>query len=580
MNGSNDPRARTSRRRGAQLARRYRTIVAYAGLIWIFAAAVLVSPLLALPAYPGEVRRWWAYVLPALALAGVGALAWRLRLPAHERDERAISLSEGAAVVVLAWLGAIAAGSLTLALTAGLGFTQAVFEATSAWTTTGLSVVDVTTAPRLVLLLRSNLELAGGAGLAILMISVMGGPAGQGLSSAEGRQEQLVPHVVRSAKLVIVLYSVYNALGVLALRLAGMSWFDAVNHAFAAVSTGGFSTRVESIGYWDSPAVEGVTIVLMLLGTTSFIVAWRLAQGHWRDAVRNGELRLLLVLVAVGSALLTWLVTAPRHGGLPGGLRVAVFNVVSALSTSGFSTVDYAPWGPFGVGLLILLQLIGGGTGSTAGGIKLARVHLLVRVVVWEVQRTFLPRAAITRPYVWQGGERAPVLDEDARRVAAFVVVYLCAFVAGSGVIAAHGVRLQDAMFEMASSLSTVGLSVGVTRPDAPPAILWTQILGMLLGRLEFFALIVGVLRLLRDGAGWAGSLRSGAEAGGRAPRAPAPAVHGDAVGRDSARLESATPSLDRREGSSGPARTSLPPVTARSSRLTSTNGDRPPPGP
>jgi trk system potassium uptake protein TrkH len=132
----------------------------------------------------------------------------------------------------------------------GLNFTQAVFESTSGWTTTGLSVVDVSVAPRLVLLYRSLMQLAGGAGLAVIMLSALAGPAGTGLSAAEGRADQLVPNVRRSAKLVVTIYSGYVIFGGVALNLAGMGWFDALNHAFAAISTGGFSTRAESIGSW------------------------------------------------------------------------------------------------------------------------------------------------------------------------------------------------------------------------------------------------------------------------------------------------------------------------------------------
>jgi len=480
------------------LVRRYRSVFAYAGLIWVIAGGILLTPLLALPAFPAEAGLWWAFVLPALGLAGVGGLAWRLR-----RNEPApvLTLTEGAGIVVLAWLGAILAGTAVFMLSIDLTFTQAVFEATSGWTTTGLSVVDVTKAPKVVLLLRSVLELAGGAGLAILMISVMRGPAGPGLSTAEGRAEQLVPNVVRSAKLVVTLYTIYNVVGCVALWLAGMSWFDAVNHAFAALSTGGFSTRPESIGYWDSPAVEAVTIVLMLFGTTSFVTAYAVFRGRWVEGTRSGELRFLGALAALATLVLLIWVVLPLDGQFGRGVRVAVFNTVSAISTTGFSTVDFAPWNGLGFVVLVVLMLIGGGAGSTAGGMKLARVYLLARVVLWETQRVFLPRTAVNRPYLWQGGERAAIRDEDVRRVAAFLFLYMVAFAAGAGVMAAHGASVQDALFEMASTLGTVGLSVGVTRADAPAAVLWTQVVGMLLGRLEFFALIVGVQRLLVDGA-------------------------------------------------------------------------------
>lgn len=384
-----------------RLARRYRRILAYSGLIWIIVGALLVTPLLVLVVFPDEARWWWAFMVPAAAMIGIGSMAWYAR-PRDEKDDAPLTLAEGAAVVVLAWVGAIAAAAAVFILVLDLTFTQAVFEATSGWTTTGLSVVDVTSAPKTILLLRSVLELAGGAGLAILMISVMRGPAGPGLSTAEGRSEQLVPHVRRSAKIVVGIYGVYNIFGFLALWAAGMDWFDAVNHAFAAISTGGFSTRPESIGYWKSPLVEGVTMVLMFLGTTSFLTAYRVRKGHWREAWQSSELRLLLVLLAVTSVLAFAFVALPLYG-FGEAIRVAAF------STTGFSTVDFAPWNGLGFLLLTVLMAIGGGTGSTAGGMKLARIYLLLRVVVWEVQRVLLPRGAVNRPFIWQGDERVVI---------------------------------------------------------------------------------------------------------------------------------------------------------------------------
>jgi trk system potassium uptake protein len=155
----------------------------------------------------------------------------------------------------------------------GPPFSRALFESVSGWTTTGLSVVDVTSAGPMILFWRSIIQLAGGAGLAIIMMSAIVGPTGVGISSAEGRSDQLVPHVRQSARLVLIIYTCYALPEPLAYRMAGMSLFDAVNHSFAAVSTGGFP-RVESIGYWDSTAIEAVTLPLMLLGNLSFVTAW------------------------------------------------------------------------------------------------------------------------------------------------------------------------------------------------------------------------------------------------------------------------------------------------------------------
>jgi trk system potassium uptake protein TrkH len=285
----------------------------------------------------------------------------------------------------------------------------------------------------------------------------------------------------------------------LSFRAAGMDWFDAVNHAFTAVSTGGFSTRPESFGYWDSPGIEAVAIVLMLLGSTNFLTAYMLLKGTFKFIPRNGELRLEVVVLFVSVAVLFLGVTKNLYPLLDKAARVSVFEAVSALSTTGFSTVRYETWNGVGWMIMIILMIIGGGTGSTAGGIKQYRIYVLYRGLLWEFRRRILPQRVVTEPDVWFGEERRFVSDEDFRRVSLFVFFYLAVFVSGAMILSSYGFSLREGLFEFASTVGTVGLSVDITNPDAPSGMLWTQVIGMFLGRLEFFTVVVGVIKLARD---------------------------------------------------------------------------------
>lgn len=380
-----------------------------------------------------------------------------------------------------------------------LSFSRALFESVSGWTTTGLSVVDVTRAGPMILLWRSVIQLAGGAGLAIIMMSAIVGPTGVGISSAEGRSDQLVPQVRQSARLVMIIYTSYAVGGTLAYRMAGMSAFDAVNHAFSAVSTGGFSTHAESIGYWNSIAVEAVSLPLMLLGNLSFVTAWFLWRGRFSTVAKNGEIRLLMVLIPLSAAALFLLTCQAVYPQLEKSIRVAVFESITAITTTGFSTVGYGNWNAFGVSLLIVLMLIGGGTCSTAGGIKQFRVFLMWKLLVWDIRRHLMPRTAVFERPFWEGNRRIFVNDDRVRQVAVFLFLYLAAYVLGVMLLCACGYRLGDAVFEFASALGTVGLSVGVTSAQMPDAALWAEILAMFLGRLEFVVVIVSLLKLGKD---------------------------------------------------------------------------------
>ncbi|MGF1479707.1 MAG: TrkH family potassium uptake protein [Cyanophyceae cyanobacterium] len=485
-----------SRRYSQFLRQRYRAILGYAGLVCAIAGGVILSPLLALFAYPEELSLAWGFALPGGILAAIGGLLWWGLAP---KQAASLTLQEGAVIVVLTWFLAIAFGIVPFMTITGLTFTQAVFESTSGWTTTGLSVVDVTEASQLILLYRSIIELAGGAGLAIITLSAISGPVGSGFTSAEGRTEQLAPNVRRSAKLVLSIYAGYVAVGIIALWLAGMGWFDAVNHSFAALSTGGFSTRSDSIGYWDSPAVEAVTIVLMILGTLNFVTSYMLLTGRFKAVVRNGEVRLQALVIPFCALILFLGVATELYSTLGKAVRVAIFETITALSTTGYSTVGYGDWNGLGWLILIGLMLIGGGTGATAGGIKQFRIYALYRALVWEVRRMLLPKNTVTEPDVWQGDRRHFLSDSQIRTMSLFVFLYLLLYGIGVLITAAYGYSLQESLFEYASAIGTVGLSVGVTAADAPVGLLWAEIVGMFLGRLEFFTVFIGTIRLIRD---------------------------------------------------------------------------------
>ena len=277
-------------------------------------------------------------------------------------EQVTLTVQEGGIIVLISWMVIMCVSAWPFVDLLDLPFSRGFFESVSGWTTTGLSVVDVTRVPRMILLWRSIIQLAGGAGLAIIMMSAIVGPTGVGISSAEGRSNQLVPQVRQSARLVLWIYGCYALGGIAAYWISGMSLFDAINHAFAAISTGGFATHPESIGYWHSPGIEAITIVLMLLGGLNFVTAWYLWRGQLGTVVRNGEIRLagaLLPLAALGLFLVTCRGIYPQ---LSDAVRVALFETVSAMTTTGFTITGYGNWNSSGIFMIMLLMLVGGGT--------------------------------------------------------------------------------------------------------------------------------------------------------------------------------------------------------------------------
>ncbi|MBN1958688.1 MAG: TrkH family potassium uptake protein [Desulfuromonadales bacterium] len=477
------------------LCSRYRNILCYTALICSLIGLLIALPVLLLLFFPDEWGLGRVFLLTGTSVF-FGSLL--IRLMFKPDLDNALGFDEGAVIVVLSWTVAIIAGSVPF-VASGLNWTQAVFETTSGWTTTGLSVVDVASVSPLILFFRSLMQLAGGAGLAILMLSALTGPAGVSLTTAEGRQDQLVPNVRQSTRLVVSLYFSYVLVGILALKLAGMSWFDAINHSFCALSTGGFSTQPESIGNWNAFHVELVMMVLMLLGTTNFLVSYALWKGKFRLALRNAETHLLGIVALLSVAALFWSTTTQLYAGLSQQFRAALFQSISALSTTGYTTSDLRNWDDSSWLVIIFLMLIGGGVGSTAGGIKQFRICVLIKGISWNIKRFFLPAGSINQPVIWVGENRKVLTDEHFRHIGLHVFLYITIWLLGSYALTLYGHSFAQSFFEYASTIGTVGLSVGVTSIHASNSQLWVQILGMVLGRLEFWVVFLGFLKLGRD---------------------------------------------------------------------------------
>ena len=275
--------------------------------------------------------------------------------------------------------------------------------------------------------------------------------------------------------------------------------FDAVNHSFAAISTGGFSTRQASIGYWNSPVIEGITIVLMLLGNLSFVTAWFLWRGSLKTALGSGEVRLQTILLVSTVTGLIFLTCGGFFALSEQGVRSAVFEAVSASTTTGFTISNYSTWNPFGIFVLIVLMLIGGGTCSTAGGIKQFRVYLLLKTLLWEMKCFLLPKSVVLDLSVKEGGGLVFPDADKVRQAGTFAFMYMVVFLLGSLALTAFGYSTQDSLFEFGSALGTTGLSVGVTSRSMPTPVVWILTVAMFLGRLEFLVVFVSIAKIGRD---------------------------------------------------------------------------------
>lgn len=437
----------------------------------------------------GEAPAPWLGSAAVAGLLGLG-VAWATRT-----SRRRLHPKDGFLVVSGAWLLASVLGALPYVFSGALGPVDAVFETVSGFTTTGSTVVvDATALPRALLLWRAFTQWLGGMGIILFTIAILPllGIGGMQLFRAEVPgpvDEKLHPRLAITARMLWGVYVGLTAAEWVGLRLLGVSSYEALCHAFTTMATGGFSTRNQSIGEFGSPAVEWLITLFMLLAGTNFVLHFRLLQGRVNDVLRDVELRWYLAIVAGGVLVLT----ANLHqAGAPlsDTVRVAAFQTVSIVSTTGYVTVDFERWPQLGQLVLLLLMLAGGMSGSTGGGPKSLRLVIAFTSLRAALHRAIHPRAVVPVKY---HGE--VVDDEVVSGVWGFLLAYALIAIGAAGVVAAHGYDLPTSVSAALTAIGNVGPGLGdVGAYDnfshCPGTVKLTLSFAMLVGRLEVFTVL------------------------------------------------------------------------------------------
>lgn len=450
------------------------------GKMMILEGGILLTPLFVLPFYRDDMIYAWQFFLPAMSsiLLGIAVCYGKKRKWTSSQ------------LVVFAWMYGFFLAAIPFYLYGNLTFVQAVFESVSGFTTTGLSVLNVEETPRIFLFYRGFLQYVGGLGFVLMMLLFIQEKDSVSLFQAEGHPDKLMPNIGKTAKVIGLMYVFFLFVGTVLYTIFGMPLFDSLIHTMCALSTGGFSNRLDSIGAYHSLPIEWITIFLMLIGTTNFSLLLLLIKGRIREFLRASEIRFLTGLTLIAVPLMSFFLIQQGRG-IGEGMELSFFNAFSALSTTGYSTCSYANWPQTALALMILLMLVGGGIGSTAGGIKLGRVCKLIKNLVRNIRKKMIPDRTVTLAYYHRGTEKELLDAASVEEASTYAQTYLILFVTGTIALTYFsGSTLLEGAFEFASSLGTVGLSIGITGIDAPAVCLLIEIAGMILGRLEIFVFL------------------------------------------------------------------------------------------
>jgi trk system potassium uptake protein TrkH len=464
------------------------------GIIITLFSFTMVPPVIVGLVYGDQELAPFALSFSALLL--IGLLLW---LPVRNA-QRDLRLRDGFLVVALFWILLSVAGALPLLLgmTPRLGFTNAVFESVAGITTTSATVLTGLDAlPKSILWYRQQLQWLGGAGVIILAVALLPvlGIGGMQLYKAETpgpvKDDKLTPRLMQTARSLSGIYLLLTVVCTFCFAFAGMGTFDAITHAFATVSTGGFSPYDAGLAHFHSATIELVASVFMFLGATNFalhFIAWRNkdASAYLSDPQFKGYLAfLVLLIVLVGCYLLATGVYANSQDAF----RYGSLAVVSMLTTTGFSGTGFASWPGMLPVLLMLITFVGGCSGSTAGGMKIIRWQLVLKQAQRELTRLVHPSAEL---HVKVADK--PVPGRVLAAVTGFFAIYLVLFGLMMLLMMAAGLDQVSAWSAIAACINNAGQglgSVASTFQHVPDAAKWVCITAMLVGRLEVFTLVV-----------------------------------------------------------------------------------------
>ena len=422
----------------------------------------------------------------------------------NKNHDKQINKREGYLVVVLGWIIMIFSGTIPYILTGTIdGFSNIFFETTSGYTATGATVInDVEVLPEGILFWRSITHWLGGMGMIVFAIAILPllGIGGMQLFNAESpgpSTDKLHPRITDTAKRLWMIYLSYTVIETIFLQLAGMSFFDAINHSMSNIASGGFSTKNQSLGYWnDNPLVQYIVIFFMFLAGTNFVLSYFGFKFNFKKIIEDDEFKIYsLFIVGFTTAIVLILYFNPsldsNISGIEETFRHSLFQVVSIITTTGFVTADYTAWSPLILLLFFGMMFLGGSAGSTSGGFKIMRHLLIIKNGVLQFKKILHPHAIIPLRY-----NKSSVSTEITHNILGFFIVYMLSFMIGTIVFALLGLDFESALGVSASSLGNVGPSIGSFGPmntffDLPLLAKWWSSFLMLLGRLELFTVLI-----------------------------------------------------------------------------------------
>ena len=409
-----------------------------------------------------------------------------------------LSIKEGIFSVNLVWILLGVSGAVPLFLYTDITYADAFFEAISGFTTTGATIyTDIESLPKSILMLRSLTHWLGGMGIIVLgvgLFSIINPSGSMTLFKAEStglKMEKVTPKVKDTAIRLWGIYVVFTFADMLMLKLFGMDMFDALNHAFSTISTGGFSTRNSSLGYYDSYSIIWVTTFFMIISGINFLAHLKLfSSGKW-EGYRREEVKWYLIVFVLLSFLLSGIDVFVDYDDYGHALTHSFFTIASVLTTTGFATLDYSQWGHIAISIIFIAMLVGGNAGSTAGGVKVIRYIVLFKNIAIQLKKTLHPNAIVN---VFIDGEKTS--SQIIASTTGFIFLFMMTNMLVTFYLFARGFDAMTAVSTALATVGNIGPGFALTGPAENYAFFSSMdkiilSVAMIIGRLEFYTVFL-----------------------------------------------------------------------------------------
>ena len=472
--------------------RDFRPVFYIIGILLCIESITMLGPMLIDLIYKNS--DWQIFMFSSIITFFIGLVLY----VAFRNKKNKINLSQAFILTAFSWIIIAFFSSLPFIFSSSnLNFTDAFFESISGITTTGATVINnIDDLPEGILIWRSFLQWFGGIGIIVLALAILPTLQIGGMQllhmEHDDPYEKTLPKIGQFVYEIFLIYLFITLICGIFYFIAGMSSFDAACHAMTTIATGGFSTHDNSFGNFNSPSIEWISVLFMIIGSLPFVLYLKMIHGNWKNFFNDDQIKLFFALI-IAIVLLTtiWLSFNSSENYLYL-FRISAFNITSILTGTGYSSSDFSLWGGFGLVIMFIIMFIGGCAGSTTGGIKIFRLQLLFRAARSQIKKLAHPHGVFVTTF-----NQKTVVEETFNSVMSFFFIYILIFIIAAVLLSFLGLDFLTAISASASAISNVGPGLGnVIGPSGNYSILpteakWILSITMLVGRLEIFTFLV-----------------------------------------------------------------------------------------